>query len=85
VASPRAWFVVLPCTTVVTTPSDWVTEHVHWSVDMGALGAGISAAEYANAAAAVVMASAMGKSPGHALGVIVMKRSTETSSPVHRR
>ena len=62
-----------------------VTEHVHRSVDMAALGPGIAAAEDASAVAAVVMASALGKSPGNALGVVVVKRSVESSSPAHRR
>jgi hypothetical protein len=45
-----------------------VTEHVHRSVDMNALGLAIASAEDADAAAAVVMASVLGKSPSHAVG-----------------
>lgn len=50
------------------------TEHVHRSVDMSVLGPRIAAAENADAAAAVVMASALSRRPGHALGVVVVKR-----------
>ena len=60
-----------------------VTEHVHRSVDMAALGSGIAAAQNANAATAVVT-SAIGQSPGHALGVTVMKRAMASGTSFHQ-
>ncbi|UQA62805.1 PP2C family protein-serine/threonine phosphatase [Polyangium aurulentum] len=59
-------------------PGDWVvmvTQEVHRAVEIAEMGSAIAAAEDAEAAAALVMGRALGKSRGHSLGVVVMRRA----------